>query len=214
MVWAFRGGVARVNTSVLAELLHATYRERRFDMRNLMWTLPVLFFGVQFCASADTILPGTQIAVTTDQPIQMHTWDRGRIYPARVARDVFARNGDLAVPRGSYAELIVRETGPHQMALDLESVTVNGMRYVMDTTGPQFNMPGAAYNSGAGLLGNIVGAVSGGQVQVETQGNEIRVPPDSTLTFSLQEPLHVAGWNDPGYMRDGNQYHRDGDWYR
>jgi hypothetical protein len=183
-------------------------------MRNLIWAIPAIFLGMQICASADTILPGTQIEVKTDQAIHLHTWDRGRIYPGVVARDVFARNGNIAVPRGSYAELIVRETGPDQMALDLESVTVNGMRYVMDTSGPQFNMPSGAYNSGDGLLGNIVGAISGGQVQVETRGNEISVPPDSTITFSLQEPLHVAGWNDPGYSRGREHYHRDGDWYR
>jgi hypothetical protein len=183
-------------------------------MRKLIWIAPVIFFGMQICASADTILPGTQIQVRTDQPIEMHTWDRGRIYPARVARDVFARNGDLAVPRGSDAELIVREIGPDQMALDLESVTVNGRRYVMDTSGPQFNMPDGEYNSGAGLIGGIAGAISGGQVQVETRGNAIRVPPDSMITFQLQEPMHVAGWNDPGYSREGEHYHHQGDWYR
>lgn len=183
-------------------------------MRNLSWTLPALMMGMQICACADTILPGTQVAVRTDQPIEMHRWDRGRIFPARVAKDVFARNGDIAIPRGSYAELIVRETGPDQMAVDLESVTVNGMRYVMDTTGPQFNMPNGEYNNGAGLLGNIVGAISNGHVQVETHGNEIQVPADAMLTFQLQEPLHVAGWADPGYDRGGYHYHPDNGWYR
>src|SRR5665213_1421885 len=119
-------------------------------MRNLMWTIPAALVAMQICASADTILPGTQIAVRTDQPIEIHNWERGRIYPGRVARDVVARNGDIAIPRGAYAEMIVREIGPNQMALDLESVTVNGMRYAMDSTGPQFNMPSADYNNGAG----------------------------------------------------------------
>ena len=183
-------------------------------MRNLLWIAPAIFFGVQFCASAATILPGTQIEVKTDGPIMLHTWDRGRIYPARVARDVFGRDGDLAVPRGSYAELIVREIRPDQMALDLESVTVNGQRYVMDTTGPQFNMPNGEYNNGAGLIGGIVNALSGGQVQVETHGDAIRVPADSMVTFQLQEPMHVAGGGDPGYSRGGEHYHHDGDWYR
>jgi len=100
------------------------------------------------------------------------------------------------------------------MALDLESLTVNGMRYTMDTTGPQFNMPRNDYDNGGGLVGSIIGAISGGQVQVETRGNEVRVPAGSTVTFQLQEPLHVVSWNDPGYMRNGQHYHRDGDWYR
>jgi hypothetical protein len=174
----------------------------------------MIFVGMQICVAADTILPGTQVVVRTNQPIEIHQWDRGRIYPAHVAEDVYARDGDLAIPRGSYAELIARKTGPDQMALDLESVTVNGKRYAMDTAGPQFNMPENDYNSGAGLIGNIVGAISGGQVQVETRGNEIRVPPDANITFQVQEPLHVVNWTDPGYMRNGEHYHRDGDWYR
>jgi hypothetical protein len=89
------------------------------------------------------------------------------------------------------------------MALDLKSVTVNGMRY-MDTTGPQFTMPRNDYDNGGGLVGSIIGAISGDQVQVETGGNEVRVPAGSTVTFQLQEPLHVVSWNDPGYMRTVN----------
>lgn len=181
-------------------------------MRILTWAGPVLLVGMQICASAATIVPGTQIVVRADHAIDVHTWDRGRIYGARVAQDVFSPRGHLAIPAGSYAELIVRETGPNQMALDLESVTVNGARYVMDTTGPQF--PAHTYDNGGGLLGNIVSGISGGHVQVETRGNGIVVPPDATLTFQLQEPLHVATWEDPGYMHDGHHYHHDGDWYR
>ncbi len=181
-------------------------------MRNLLWTVPVILIGTQFAARADTIVPGTEIQVKTDQPIELHTWDRGRIYPGHVARDVFARDGDVAIPRGAYAELIVRQTGPNQMTLDIESITVNGSRYALDTTGPQFNAN--AYESGGGLLGNIIGAISGGDVQVETQGDEIRVPAGSIVRFQLQAPLHVAGWGDPGYMRGGDHYHRDSDWYR
>jgi hypothetical protein len=181
-------------------------------MRKILWAVPAILAVVQIGASADTILPGTQIAVRADQPIEVHSWDRGRIYPAHIARDVVARDGDVAIPRGASAELIVRQTGPGQMALDLESVTVNGMRYAMDTSGPQFNMPRGDYENGGGLLGNIIGAISGGQV--EMRGNEVRVPADVIVTFQLQEPLHVVGWNDPGYNRDRYHYHREGDWYR
>src|ERR1700693_224316 len=99
-------------------------------MRNFIWALPAILIGMQSAALADTVLPGT---VRTDQPIDLHTWDRGRIYPVRIARDVVARDGDVAVPRGAPVELIVRQTGPNELALDLESVTVNGTRYAMDT---------------------------------------------------------------------------------
>jgi hypothetical protein len=90
---------------------------------------------------------------------------------------------------------------------------VNGRRYAMDTSGPEFRTK-QDYDNGAGLLGNIVGALSGGRVQVETRGSEIRVPEGSMIRFQLREPLHVVGWGDPGYMQERYHYHRQGDWYR
>ena len=59
-------------------------------------------------AIADTVLPGTEIAIRMDQPIELHAWDRGRIFPARVARDVVARDGDVAIRQGAPAELIAK----------------------------------------------------------------------------------------------------------
>jgi hypothetical protein len=165
---------------------------------------------------ADVIPPGMQIEVRSDAPIDVSHWDRGRIYPAHVARDVVARDGDVAIPRGSAAELIVRQIGPGQYSLDLESVTVNGRRYAMDTTGQQFNMPRNSYDNGNGVVGAIIGAIAGANGdQVEARGGAIRVPAGSMLTFRLEEPLRVVDWGDPGYNNDrGYHYHRDRDWYR
>lgn len=182
-------------------------------MRSLLWAAPALFLGFALCASADTIVPGTQIQVRTDQPIEIHRWDAGRIYQGRVARDVFARDGDLAIPRDSPVELIVRRAGPDQMVLDIESVTVRGQRYVMDTSGPQFNVHRDEYQNGSGLLGSIVGAISGGHAQVVTRGDHIFVPDNAMLTFQLQEPMHMTGDRDPGYEHDGYHYHHEHDWY-
>lgn len=66
---------------------------------KLLWTIPVILIGLQAVASADTVLPGTEITVRADQPIDVSRWDRGRIYPAHVARDVVARDGGVAIPR-------------------------------------------------------------------------------------------------------------------
>lgn len=184
-------------------------------MSKLFWAVPVIAVGLQFTAFADTILPGTEIAVRPDGPINVNHWDKGRIYPAHVARDVMARDGDVAIPRGSYAELIVRQTGPDEYTLDLESITVNNQRYAMDTAGPQYNMPRDSYNNGGGLVGAIAGAIEGANgEQVETHGNNIQIPEGAVIRFNLQEPLHVVGWGDPGY-RDGEyHYHHEHDWYR
>ena len=88
-----------------------------------------------FAAEIDRIPRGTEITVRTEGPIRLNHWDRGRIYPAEVARNVYATDGDLAFPRGARADLIVREVAPHEMALDLDSVVVHGRRFVVDTTG-------------------------------------------------------------------------------
>lgn len=180
-----------------------------------LFAIPVLFAGMQFAARADTVLPGTEIRVRSNSPINVNKWDRGRIYPAYVANDVYAKDGNLVIPRGSNAELIVRQTGPDQMALDIESITANGHRLVMDATGPNFNMPENTYNSGSGLVSGILGAIGAATgTQVETQGSHIYIPAESVLRFRLQEPLHTVGWNDPGYTDRGSHYHHDHDWYR
>ena len=184
-----------------------------------MWkslaAISTMFFFSQIPALATEILPGAQIQVRADETIDVSHWDRGRIYPAHVVSDVFGRGGDVAIHRGARAELIVRQTGPGEYALDLESITEDGHRYVMDTSGPQYNMQQQQHNNGNGFLGAIAGAIAGANgEQVRPRGAEIHVPAGSAITFNLQEPLHVATWGDPGYQQGGWHYHHDQDWYR
>jgi hypothetical protein len=178
-------------------------------MKGLL-ALPIILGGIHVTAWAAVVPRGTEIPVRTDNPVMVSKWDRGRIYPGHVANDVHARNGSVAIPQGAYAELIVRQTGPNQLVLDLESVTVNGTRYAMDTSGPEFNANRGVYDNGGGLIGNIVGAITG----VETRGQAIRVPAGSVIRFQLDAALRVVNWADPGYMDRGNHYHREHDWYR
>lgn len=184
-------------------------------MRILSLAIPAVLAGFVVCAQAATILPGTQISVRPDQPIEVAHWDQGRIYSAHTTRDVYARDGDVAIPAGSQVELVVRKTGPDEYALDLESITANGRRYALDATGPQYHMPRAEYDNGGGLVGAIQGAIAGAQGEnVQTHGREIHVPPDAELRFQVQEPLHIVQWPDPGYSNNGHHYHHDQDWYR
>ena len=56
-----------------------------------------------------------------------------RVYSGVIERDIRGENGHLAIPRGSTAELIVRTQRDGDLIVDLESVTVNGQRYAVDT---------------------------------------------------------------------------------
>lgn len=184
-------------------------------MRKYLLAFPAMLLCGRIPLLAAVVVPGMDIPVRADSQIDVSRWDRGRIYPAHVARDVMARDGDIAIPRGAYAELIVRQIGPAQFALDLESITVNGQRYALDTAGPQYNMRQYDYDGGTGIVGAIVGAIAGANgEQVAPSGGEIQVPAGSVLTFQLREPLHVVNWGDPGYMRGQNHYHHEHDWYR
>jgi hypothetical protein len=138
-------------------------------MRHLALAATAFLLGMQFCASAETIAAGSQIQVKVNQPIELHSWERERIYPARVAQDVYNQDWDIAIPRGSEAELVVRRTDPGQITVDLEAVTVNGQRYVVDA----------------------------GDLQYSTASGYAPLT-DAAITFQLQEAVRAYVLTEPG----------------
>src|SRR5438445_8377452 len=94
-----------------------------------------LAFGLCLVVSAqsNTVPSGTQITVRTNESIDAKSSNDGRIYRGVVDHDVLDSSGRVMVPRGSDAELIVRSTSDKNLTLDLDSVTVNGRRYVVST---------------------------------------------------------------------------------
>src|ERR1051325_3042074 len=114
------------------------------------------------------LIPGTLITVRPTEAIDVERKDY-RVYDAIVDRDVRGGNGQLAIPRGSTAELIVRVAQDNDLILDLESVTVNGQRYAIKTDANR--VESGRDNS---LVGSIVGAINGGQVR----GRSVRIPRD------------------------------------
>ncbi len=88
--------------------------------------------------AAEWIPRGTNIAVRTDENIHIKaTEGDGRVYPGTVNNDVFDKDGHLLISRGSRAELIVRRVGKDEVAVDLDSITVNGHRYGIAATETQ-----------------------------------------------------------------------------
>jgi hypothetical protein len=142
--------------------------------------------------------PGTTITVRTNEPIDTSRTDY-RVYTATVDRGVRADNGDLAIPRGATAELIVRTARDNDLVLDLESVTIGGHRYAVRADRQRVDS-----NNNNNLIGDIVGAING------DRGRYVRLESGTQLGFRLDQPLEVDV-QDLGVTREGHHYH---DWYR
>ena len=140
---------------------------------------------------------GTTITVRTNEPIDTSSTDY-RVYTATVDRGVRGDNGDLAIPSGATAELIVRTARDNDLILDIESLTIGGHRYGVKTAATRVD---AGSNN---LIGDIVGAING------DRGRHVRLQAGTQLGFRLDRPLEVDV-ADLGVTRDGHHYH---DWYR
>jgi hypothetical protein len=87
-------------------------------------------------------MSGTTVSVRTNEPIDVNTTD-GRVFTGVVDQDVIDGNSRLAIPRGSSVELMIRRAPNNELALDLESVVVNGQRYAMRRIKTSSVQPGA-----------------------------------------------------------------------
>jgi hypothetical protein len=177
-------------------------------------------------AQVDTVPAGTGIVVRTNEAIDARSPSDSRIYQGSVDRDVRDHDGRVQIPRGSNAELILRDAGKNLITVDLESIEVNGRRYSVDSAtesvnggkeGVGANKRTGKYVGGGALLGTIIGAIAGGGKgaaigaatgagagavgQTVTRGGKVRLPAESVLTFRLQRELTVSG-PDKGLDRD------------
>jgi hypothetical protein len=184
-------------------------------------------------AFADDVIPaGTNIAVRTNDPIRAKgNTDEGRIYTGTVANDVADDRGQVIVPRGADAELVVRRLKSNELVIDLDSVSVHGHRYAIvaeenvekNRNGVGGNKRTGEFVGGGAVLGTLLGAIAGGGkgaaigaaagagagagTQMLTRGRSLNVPAESVLTFRLEQPIHVDV-PDRGRDRDGHHYHQ------
>src|ERR1051326_2977122 len=204
-------------------------------------TLPRLLAGVIVCAlsfgsgaraqSLGTIDAGTTITVRTNQEINSANSD-GKVFSGVVEQDVLNRGGDIAIRRGANVELLIKNISRNEVALDLDSVTVDGRRYgiqaedsvvsTQETDGFGANRRTGKFVGGGAAIGAIIGAIAGGGkgaaigggigaaagagTQVLTRGKRVNVPAESLVTFRLQQPLQTGG-SDSGVSRNGQHYH-------
>jgi len=120
---------------------------------------------------------GTKVSVRTEDAINSASAVEGQTYAAEVTDDVLDANGDVVVPHGSNAQIVIRSAskggrfrGASDLVLDLQSISVEGQQYTVSTTdlkesgkqGLGANKRTAEYSGGGAALGAIIGAIAGG----------------------------------------------------
>lgn len=124
-----------------------------------------------------TLPAGTEITVMANQEIDSKTANEGQVFPADVAENVTNASGQVIIPKGSEAELVIRNaesngtvSGSSDLVLDLQSVKVGGRRYTVSTEdveqkgreGLGGNKRTAEMVGGGAVLGTLIGAIAGG----------------------------------------------------
>ena len=179
--------------------------------------------GTQANAVSDLTIPaGTGVSVRTNEAIDSRNAAEGQTYSAIVVDDVKGSSGEILVPKNSDAQLVIRKvatggtTGSPELTLDLNSVTVNGRRYMVSTadvskksnSGIGKNKRTAEMVGGGAVLGTLLGAIAGGgkgavigavagaaaggTAQVLTKGKEVKVPAETVLKFQLDQPVTLT----------------------
>ncbi len=124
-----------------------------------------------------TIPANTRISVRNSDRIQAGVAQAGQEYPGVIVGDVIGSDGGVAIPKGSDAMLVVRQSqgqgklkGQSELVLDVGSVTVGGQKYNLETSdlvtkgkqGLGKNKRSGEFVGGGAVLGTIIGAVAGG----------------------------------------------------
>lgn len=120
---------------------------------------------------------GTQLVVRTVERIDSRNGGADQTFSAAIVEEeVTNASGHVIIPERSSAQLIIRQissggaTGSPEMMLDVQSITVDGRRYLVSTTAVTLdsgtgigNNKRTAETVGAGAaLGTVVGAIAGG----------------------------------------------------
>ena len=189
-------------------------------IRHLAGVVCSVVMCLSLSAVAQRVIPsGTSIHVRTDEAIQATAANQGRTFPATVSQDVSDSSGQVLVPRGSRATLLVAQgSNPNEVALDLKSVNVNGRTYAIESSGvSQTGKEGVGKNKrtaemvgGGAVLGTLLGAIAGGgkgavigavagaaaggTAQVLTKGKEVKVPAETVLNFQLDQAVRLSAY--------------------
>ncbi|MEO6119976.1 MAG: hypothetical protein ABIP12_04735, partial [Terriglobales bacterium] len=168
-----------------------------------------------------TLMNGTELSIRTNELIDSSNANVGQTFSATVASDVLNSSGEVIVPRGAEARLVIRSTeaggvtGTSELVLDVDTLTVNGTKYTISTgdvaqqggEGVGANKKTAVLVGGGAALGTLIGAIVGGGkgaaigaaigaggglgATVLTRGKQVRVPAETLLNFRLDQDVRL-----------------------
>ena len=112
-----------------------------------------------------------------NEPIDSATAREDQTFDAQVTRNAKDSVGDVVIPRGSRARVVIRSAsggghfhGAADLVLDLQSVNIDGKTYSLSTVDIRekgrsnvgINKRTAEFTGGGAALGAIIGAIAGG----------------------------------------------------
>lgn len=165
-----------------------------------------------------TVPESTPIHVTLDQAVASNQNRPGDHFEATVTEPVVV-DGKTLIPEGSHAEGLVVDAKPSgrlmgraRLQLALQSIDVSGRQYDLQTkSSPRIGgdhkkrnwawigggagggaLIGAAAAGGKGaLIGGPIGAAAGTTIAWATGHKDIKLRPETPVTFKLAEPLTI-----------------------
>jgi hypothetical protein len=142
--------------------------------------------------------PGTSLVVRTQDTVKTHRAYRSKVYFASVAEDILDQNRAVLIPRESPVELVVHSlpylgpggVGMTLLTVDIDAVTVSGVRYPVETDDEAPGAGGIGVDRGAARW--IGGGAKTGHIV--TRGGSINVPAETLLAFQIQAPIRLRGY--------------------
>ncbi|MGD0426374.1 MAG: hypothetical protein ABSC10_06625 [Candidatus Acidiferrales bacterium] len=161
-----------------------------------------------------TLPAGTVILVQTNDELDTEFTESGQVFSASLSTNLADNYGNVVAHMGApvYGQVLLsnsagRATGRSKLILQLTQLVVRGNPYpivtnTFDTEGKSSSHRSAfRLFGGAGLgaaigaiagnagMGAAIGAVAGGVGSVVQKGNQIQIPAESQLQFTLQQPV-------------------------
>jgi len=169
-------------------------------------------------APTGTVSAGTNIVVRMIDNVDSQQARVGQTFKASLDQPVVL-NGETVFPQGADVTTVLTDAqssgkfeGKASLTLDIQSIRANGRDYKVKTTGVA-ETSGARGNKtakvvgGTAALGAIIGAIAGGGkgaaigagagaatgagVQAVTSGQQVKIPSETRLTFTLQNDLQL-----------------------